>query len=105
MKPPAAQAQTAPYQQIDMRDWLYWLDEARSAALRAGAEHRQHFTVVTEAYTWHVLDERMRAAGLQHLRDAPLFRAANQLYHDVYVQAGYPHMPGVSHLDGQEATA
>lgn len=68
------------YRQIDMCDWLYWLDAARELALAAGREHRVMFTIVTHALTWEALKARMIAAGLHELYDAPIFRAAKTLY-------------------------
>ena len=68
------------FHQLDMRDWLTWLDEARTVALAAGREHRRSCAIVTEALTWHALHARMRAAGLHELRDEPIFRAAKTLY-------------------------
>lgn len=68
------------FHQIDMRDWLFWLDEARELAVAAGREHRERFTIETRALTWSALRERMLAAGLHELRDEPLFHAAKTLY-------------------------
>ena len=68
------------FHQIDMRDWLVWLDAARELAVAAGREHRALHTIETHTLTWSALHERMRAAGLHELRDAPLFRAAKTLY-------------------------
>lgn len=68
------------FHQIDMRDWLVWLDAARELAVAAGREHRALHTIATHALTWSALRERMLAAGLHELRDAPLFRAAKTLY-------------------------
>jgi hypothetical protein len=50
------------FHQIDMRDWLFWLDAARELAVAAGREHRRAFTITTEALTWHALHARMLAA-------------------------------------------
>lgn len=68
------------YRQIDMRDWLMWMDAAYTLAVAAGQEHRQVFTITTHALAWDALKERMLAAGLHELGDAPLFRAAKTLY-------------------------
>jgi hypothetical protein len=68
------------FHQIDMRDWLFWLDAARTLAIAAGREHRRLHTITTEALRWHALHDRMLAAGLHELRDEPLFRVAKTLY-------------------------
>ena len=67
------------FRQIDMRDWLVWMDAAYTLAVAAGREHRRHMTIISESLTWHALRERMLVAGLHELRDAPLFRAAKTL--------------------------
>jgi len=77
------------YQQIDMRDWLVWLDEARTVAVAAGREHRRMCAIVTGSLTWHALHARMLAAGLHELRDEPLFRAAKALYLQVECETAY----------------
>lgn len=77
------------YHQIDMRDWLLWLDEARELALLAGAEYRRVLTITTPALTWHALRDRMVAAGLHELRDEPIFRAAKTLYLQVECETAY----------------
>lgn len=68
------------FRQIDMRDWLTWLDAARELAVTAGRAHRRLHTSTSESLTWHALHDRMIAAGLHELRDEPLFRAAKTLY-------------------------
>ena len=75
-----AGASAPRFHQIDMRDWLYWLDAARELAIAAGREHQERFAITSEALTWTALRERMVAAGLHELRDEPLFRAAKTLY-------------------------
>ena len=83
-------AATQPcYRQIDMRDWLLWLHEARELALLAGAEYRRVLTITTPALTWHALRDRMVAAGLHELRDEPIFRAAKTLYLQVECETAY----------------
>ena len=77
------------FHQIDMRDWLLWLHEARELALSAGAEHRRLLTITSEALTWHALRARMVAAGLHELRDEPIFRAAKTLYLQVESETAY----------------
>ena len=73
-------ARRAVFHQIDMRDWLLWLDAARELAVAAGREHRERFAIETRALTWTALRRWMIAAGLHELRDEPLFRAAKTLY-------------------------
>lgn len=73
--------------QIDMRDWLFWLDAAYELGWAAGHEHRRRLTIETRALTWTALKQRMIGAGLHELRDAPLFRAAKALYLETEVEA------------------
>lgn len=77
------------FHQIDMRDWLVWMDAAYTVAVAAGREHRRRMTITTEALTWHALKERMLAAGLHELRDEPIFRAAKTLYLAVESETAY----------------
>ena len=77
------------FHQIDMRDWLLWLHEARDLALADGVEHRRVLTIATEALTWHALRDRMVAAGLHELRDEPIFRAAKTIYLQVECETAY----------------
>lgn len=77
------------FHQIDMRDWLVWMDAAYTLAVSAGREHRRRMTIITEALTWHALRDRMLAAGLHELRDEPLFRAAKTLYLAVECETAY----------------
>lgn len=81
--------QRPQFHQMDMRDWLLWMDEARELAVAAGREHRVLFAITTEALTWHALKARMLAAGLHELHDAPLFRAAKTLYLEVECETAY----------------
>jgi len=74
------QRQSQNFHQIDMRDWLFWLDAARELAVAAGREHRWRHTITTAALMWHALRDQMVAAGLHELRDEPLFRAAKTVY-------------------------
>lgn len=68
------------FRQIDLRDWLMWVDAARELGIAAGREHRRYFTIISEALTWRSLQARMRAAGLHELHDAAIFRAAKTMY-------------------------
>lgn len=76
-----------PYRQLDLRDWLVWVDAARELGIAAGREHRQRFTIVSEALTWRSLHARMLAAGLHELHDEVIFRAAKTMYLQTEVEA------------------
>ena len=83
----SAAAVAARFYQIDMRDWLFWLDAAYELGYAAGREHRERFTIETRALTWTALKARMIGAGLHELRDEPLFRTAKTLYLETECEA------------------